>query len=497
MAKPKSDLIVWANLDVTLPNTGKLNKSKPIKDLLDKGYDKGQKPAAEEFNYVLNMCTDWVRYMHDEKFPEFEKLIDKKISDFEKVVDKKLEDMNKKIDDLSDDVDKRLLEFSSFLVPIGGVMEWHSTTVPRGWLELNGQGFNIGQNPRLYAVLGKANVPDRRGLFARGWAHGSSVNDPDSGRALGSIQGDAMRNLTGGFVADVASDAAIGKVDGVFYDAGSSGYSADTGTVWNPEVRKFRFDASRQVPVATEFRPKNMAVMYIIKTDSADTVGTNVPTNIQVAPSEITERVGYTVKITAAVQPASLAGQYPVSFMSQNTGVATVDSSGNVRLTGPGTTRIVASISTGLNVNIVVNSYTVLTGLTLTNPGNIEVSATKGVVANKTPSNSNETIVWTSSNNSVASVSAEGMVTGLVTGNVTITARGAISGIQASVNITIIPSSALPALEDIQLGAQVRGRYQAPPGCVITFVDGGETMSYTEYKPLQKKVNGVWVTISG
>lgn len=54
------------------------------------------------------------------------------------------------------------------------------------------------------------------------------------------------------------------------------------------------------------------------------------------------------------------------------------------------------------------------------------------------------------------------------------------------------------AVQDIQLGAQVIITTQyAPTGCVITYVDGGDDAIGIGYKPLQKKVNGIFVTISG
>ncbi|EEC7658557.1 phage tail protein [Escherichia coli] len=52
-------------------------------------------------------------------------------------------------------------------------------------------------------------------------------------------------------------------------------------------------------------------------------------------------------------------------------------------------------------------------------------------------------------------------------------------------------------VQNVQLGAQVQGGSQAPTGCVVTFVDGGEKMEYIQYKPLQIYINGAWRTISG
>lgn len=52
-------------------------------------------------------------------------------------------------------------------------------------------------------------------------------------------------------------------------------------------------------------------------------------------------------------------------------------------------------------------------------------------------------------------------------------------------------------VQNVQLGAQVQGGYQAPTGCVVTFVDGGEKMEFIKYKPVQIYISGAWRTISG
>ena len=83
MARPTNKIVVWAAQDVNLPGTGRPNKSKPIDDLLAKGYDKGQKPAAEEFNYILNMSSGWLEWIVDEKFPEVEAEFNRLISELE------------------------------------------------------------------------------------------------------------------------------------------------------------------------------------------------------------------------------------------------------------------------------------------------------------------------------------------------------------------------------------------------------------------------------
>lgn len=63
MAEPTDGVLIWAFQDVTLPNAGTINKIKPIDDLINKGWDRTQKPAAQEFNYVLNNHGQWIEYL--------------------------------------------------------------------------------------------------------------------------------------------------------------------------------------------------------------------------------------------------------------------------------------------------------------------------------------------------------------------------------------------------------------------------------------------------
>lgn len=539
MAKPTNPIVVWAAQDVNLPGTGRPNKSKPIDDLLAKGYDKGQKPAAEEFNYILNMSSGWIAWIVNEKFPALEAQIaadlaalearinaqltvikqdiaslKQDVADLKRYVDQQVAALKQEIQGVRNDLNKLRQDFDAAiaqvnaridgleprLMPIGAVLSWPGATPPSGWLECNGQVFNTGNNPKLYGVLGRNVVPDYRGLFLRGWAHGSNAFDPDSSRALGSIQLDAFQDHTH-----------IAGAETILYDqvptsntrntpGGADGrqYNNRTGPV-NP-----LWGAPR---LATETRPKNAAVMYIIKTDQAQSSGGNSPTAIVVSPDTVTNRVGYTVKATANVLPSSIAGQYPVSWMSQNTAVATVDGSGNIRLVGPGETNIIASISTGMNSQIRVTSYSVLTGISVADPGQIVVGQSKLLVVTKTPSSATEPLQFLSNNSGIATVNDTGYVTGVAAGTATITVRGTLSGISTTRQVTITPVVVAQTIEDVRLGVEQQTPHngdnnnipvRAPAGCVITgMMSQGLGLDYGYYKPVQKKVNGVWVTITG
>lgn len=81
-------------------------------------------------------------------------------------------------------------------VPTGTETTWATDTPPSGWLEENGASLSRATYAALFAVIGVTygsvdgntfNLPDARGEFIRGWAHGSA-NDPD--RAARTNRGD-------------------------------------------------------------------------------------------------------------------------------------------------------------------------------------------------------------------------------------------------------------------------------------------------------------------
>ena len=146
----------------------------------------------------------------------------------------------------------------------GTIKMWGTATAPQGWLELNGQAFDKVQNPILSALYPTGRVPDLRGQFVRAWDHGAG-NDPDSSRGVLSTQGDAMRNLTGK-VYGIAHFVGAGGT-GVFQEVRRPTWtkidSAPPGE--GSTTNDLDIDASRQVPTAPENRPKNTALMYIMK----------------------------------------------------------------------------------------------------------------------------------------------------------------------------------------------------------------------------------------
>lgn len=53
----------WATSDTTLPAAGTGNKTRPQETLRTVGWDKGQVPSAQEFNWLFDNVYDWVVHL--------------------------------------------------------------------------------------------------------------------------------------------------------------------------------------------------------------------------------------------------------------------------------------------------------------------------------------------------------------------------------------------------------------------------------------------------
>lgn len=142
-------------------------------------------------------------------------------------------------------------------VPAGTIVAWGKGSIPSGWIELNGQ--STSGYPKLSAIYG-SRVPDFRGYVLRALDRGRGI-DSEPYRALLSIQGDAIRNITGENYGSGGFEEGA-KFRGAFYTTGLG-----TGGPGSNADYKLAFDASRVVPTAAENRVKSIAVIYIIKAE--------------------------------------------------------------------------------------------------------------------------------------------------------------------------------------------------------------------------------------
>lgn len=131
------------------------------------------------------------------------------------------------------------------------------------FLKFNGATFSASTYPKLAIVIPSLMLPDARGEFPRIWDDGRGV---DSERALLSAQGDAIRNITGAIInTGVGSPSAAAGSTGVFAPASNSNIDNITPGSTNFSFRSYSIDVSRQVPTATENRPRNIAFNFLVR----------------------------------------------------------------------------------------------------------------------------------------------------------------------------------------------------------------------------------------
>lgn len=137
-------------------------------------------------------------------------------------------------------------------VSSGMVLPFAGSAAPTGWLECNGAAVSRTTYAALFATIGTLwgigdgsttfNLPDVRGEFIRGFDSGRGV---DSGRAIGTWQDDAFESHshTGG---EIGASGGVAWSNPGLDHAPDSGQTGSTG--------------------GSETRPRNVAMMYIIKT---------------------------------------------------------------------------------------------------------------------------------------------------------------------------------------------------------------------------------------
>ena len=130
---------------------------------------------------------------------------------------------------------------SSANIPTGMVMPFVGSTAPTDWLECDGSSIP-SQYTDLIALVG-ANVPDLRGEFIRGWDNGRGV---DSGRDLLSTQADDFKSH-----------------NHTYNRKGSSGNVVSGGP---SQINDGTYNTNTGSKGGTETRPRNIALMYCVKT---------------------------------------------------------------------------------------------------------------------------------------------------------------------------------------------------------------------------------------
>lgn len=146
--------------------------------------------------------------------------------------------------------------------------------------------------------------------------------------------------------------------------------------------------------------------------------------------------VGSSITLTAATKPVTSPSS--VTWTSLNPSIATVSDQGVVTGVSNGEAFIRATSVDTPNVYNVkkVTVYTPVNSMSISGPESVFVGNTVSLTANVNPSTTSETISWSSSNTAVATVTPNGVVTGISPGTATITATSSLTGTKATHEIS-------------------------------------------------------------
>lgn len=163
--------------------------------------------------------------------------------------------------------------------------------------------------------------------------------------------------------------------------------------------------------------------------------------SLRFAQDNISIRKGNTLGLTPIVTPSELASS-KFTWKSSDSSIVTVDSNGIIKGVNVGTATITVTSSNGKKATCIVNvteedidvQEIILTPIDPT----IGKGKTTQVVAEIRPVNAtNRELVWSSSNQEIATVDSNGVVKGVSRGVVTITAKTTDGRVVASTTITI------------------------------------------------------------
>ena len=212
-------------------------------------------------------------------------------------------------------------------------------------------------------------------------------------------------------------------------------------------------------------------------------------TALSINKTSTTLNKGATETLTVTRTPSSVS--YPtISWSSSNTSVATVNSSGVVTAVGNGTCTITATTTDGTNISKTcsVTVKTPVTGVTVSPTTlTLNVGGTYTLAKTITPSDaSNQNVVWSTDNTSIAIVDSSGKVTAVSKGTCNITCTSSEnSSYKSSCSVTVNQQATgitiCPTTKELLLGTSKPNLFDYNKWFSNSFITVGSYLSKNEY----------------
>ena len=192
----------------------------------------------------------------------------------------------------------------------------------------------------------------------------------------------------------------------------------------------------------------NVSCTYVITTQPDSSM---VATEMDITLASNTIAVGDTTSLSLAVLPTSAANYIDVTLSSSDPSVATVNNFGKVTGVAPGKATITATsgdVSCSATITVVAAASST-TGATQsislnTNYVVLKPGSSKTITGTVSPSSSSQALTYTSQDKSIATVSANGVITGVSTGaTAVIVSNGTVSS-----SVTVIVNRTASASGD-------------------------------------------------
>jgi|GEM_PF-4583571 len=225
-------------------------------------------------------------------------------------------------------------------------------------------------------------------------------------------------------------------------------YNAKSGTVFTVTFKILKSSGSSKLTLSSSENTDSDGKTHTCSTSGGTVTVTNPVTGIKLDKTSFTLKKGETAQITATVTPADATNK-TVTYTTSDKYVATVSSSGKITAVGGGTATITAKAG-GKTATCKVTVNVAQTGIALSGSESktVEMGKTITLKVAKVPADATDSFstTWSSADETVATVSSKGVVTGVALGTTTITAKQ--NNWSVTYKITVVEAETESASED-------------------------------------------------